>query len=409
MGMVSTDTRTDPRLRPSASPSRSSDDPRAQFDDKMEAVSRLAGGVAHQFNNLLTAILSTTDLALESPNLEAGLRQDLQDIREATLRAASITRQLLAFSGSQTLAISHANVNEVLSRLEPLLRHLLPPNVTLQIQASSIGIVETDSLRLEQVLITLVSNAVDASPKGGAITITAEDVESIPGTDSTTAREGPFTRITIADTGLGMAEHVRVRVFEPFYSTKESSGAGLGLGLASVYGTMQQLGGGVTVESALGVGTRVELYIPRVKTGVHPIVVDEPPADTAVPAEVVLVVEDEAIVRAPVCRTLRNLGYFVLEANNGEDALLVMQNYHAPIHLIITDVRMPEMNGPELVALLRDWYPRMKVLFISGYSNEYLEAQGGMVHGSAFLAKPFSMEELGTRVRQTLDTEWTAE
>ena len=377
---------------------------RQRFADKMEAVSRLAGGVAHQFNNLLTSILATADLALEAKDLTPQVRKDLEDIRDAGQRASAITRQLLAFSGSQSLQMRETDVNHLLAQLEPLLRHLLAPNVSLEIQTSVSRTIETDPVRLEQVILNLVANAVDALAHGGAITITAEDACEVPGTETTKPARGPHARITISDNGLGMDEQVRARVFEPFYSSRGLTSGGIGLGLASVYGTMQQLGGSVTIESGLGQGTQVQLYLPHEAAAVAaPPVVATPDEIAAVPAEVVLVVEDEPIVRAPICRMLRTLGYFVLEANNGEDALLVMQEYHSPVHLVVTDVMMPEMDGPALVATLRDWYPRMKVLYMSGYSNEYVEARGGEVNGAAFLAKPFSLGALGDRVREILD------
>ena len=380
---------------------------RLHFTDKMEAVGRLAGGVAHQFNNLLTSILATTDLALEAKDLPAQVRTDLEDIREAGRRASAITRQLLAFSGSQSLARRETNVSALLGQLEPLLRHLLTPKVSLQIQSHTAHTVDTDPVRLEQVILNLVANAVDALPHGGEIRITADDVDSVPGSETTSPSDAPHTRITIADNGLGMDEHVRARVFEPFFSSRGVNPGGIGLGLASVYGTMHQMGGGVTLDSSIGAGTRVDLYVPRfaAESAADTDAARAPDDSAAVPAEVILVVEDEPIVRVPICRMLRTLGYFVLEANNGEDALLVMQEYHSPIHLVITDVMMPEMDGPQLVAMLRDWYPRMKVLYISGYSNEYLEERGGQVNGDAFLAKPFSMQAISKRVRAILDAE----
>jgi two-component system, cell cycle sensor histidine kinase and response regulator CckA len=386
-------------------PEARSAEARQRFADKMEAVSRLAGGVAHQFNNLLTSILATADLALESKELPRQLRADLEDIREAGRRASAITRQLLAFSGSQSLAPHETDVNAVIAQLEPLLTHLMTPSTSLEIRPQSEGAIETDPVRLEQVILNLVANAVDAMPNGGTIRIHTDNVDSVPATETTSPAHA-HTRISITDTGIGMDEQVRARVFEPFFSARGMASGGMGLGLASVYGTMQQLGGGVTVQSSLGQGTRVELYLPRWLTPAAtpsslPAVEGEIPA---VPAEVVLVVEDEAIVRAPICRMLRSLGYFVLEANNGEDALLVMQEYHSPIHLVVTDVMMPEMDGPTLVAMLRDWYPRMKVLYISGYSDELIEERGGQIDGSAFLPKPFSLQVLNARVREILDT-----
>jgi CheY-like chemotaxis protein/nitrogen-specific signal transduction histidine kinase len=375
------------------------------FSNKMEAIARLGGGLAHQFNNLLTAILATTDLALATSDLTPSVRSDLEDIREAGRRATTITRQLLAFSGSQSMSPHPTNPNELIEQLEPLLKHVLPPNVSLELRLRSAATVEVDAVRLEQVILNLVVNSVDALSQGGSITITTRDVDGMPPTETQVGRWGACTEIIVADTGQGMDDATRLRIFEPFFSTKGSVGGGNGLGLASVYGTMHQLGGGIAIESELGQGTRVRLFVPHVaaekEAPVEPL-----PADAGmVPSEVVLVVEDEPIVRAPICRMLRNLGYFVLEANNGEDALSVMQDYHSPIHLVITDVLMPKMDGVQLVSLLRDWYPRLRVLFISGYSPQHVEAQGGAVHGGAFLQKPFSLNVLGRRVREILDEE----
>jgi len=380
------------------------------FANKIEAIARLGGGVAHQFNNLLTAILGTADLVLADPKLAPAVRADLNDIRDAAHRAAGITRQLLAFSGSQSVSLRPIDVNELLTQLEPMLSHVVPSNVSLKLRLESSGLVEADPIRVEQVVLSVVLNAVDAMGQGGSITVTTQDVNAIPGSDTQEAKAGAFTEIVVADTGYGMSDFVRARLFEPFFSTKSSDGGGIGLGLASVYGTMQQLGGGIVIESMIGAGTRVRLFLPRAKTAADAKVPAAPSATSGdgemVPSEVVLVVEDEPAVRAPICRQLRNLGYFVLEANNGEDALLVMQEYHSPIHLVITDVMMPEMNGAELVSMLRDWYPHMRVLFISGYSAQYLEARGGTVQGSAFMAKPFSLDDLSHRVREMLDVGW---
>jgi len=382
------------------------------FSNKMEAIARLGGGVAHQFNNLLTAILATTDLALATSDLTPSLRHDLEQIREAGHRAAAITRQLLAFAGSQSTSPRATNVNDLVAELEPLLKHVLPSNVSLELRLNAAESVMVDPVRLEQVILHLVVNSVDALSQGGTITIATRDVDGVPRSDTQEAKAGAFTEIAIADTGHGMDDVTRARVFEPFFSTKGQVGGGIGLGLASVYGTMHQLGGGIGIESELGAGTRVRLFVPRLAAG-QPTSAPPPRSDDngTVPAEVLLVVEDESVVRAPICRALRNLGYFVLEANNGEDALAVMQEYHSPIHLVITDVMMPEMDGAELVSLLRDWYPKLRVLFISGYSPHHLEHSGGggggggggIVHGSAFLAKPFSLELLGRRVREILD------
>jgi CheY-like chemotaxis protein len=375
-------------------------DAEQRFVEKMEALARLGGGVAQEFNNLLTAILATADLTLADPDLAASARKDLEDIREAGQRAATITRQLLAFSGSQSLSLRQTNINALLEQLAPLLAHVVPSNISLKLDLRASGAIEVDPARFEQVVLTLVMNSVDAMPEGGVLTVSTEDLHA-------------SIAVVVADSGRGMDEVTLARLFEPFHSTK-GVGGGRGLGLASVYGTVRQLGGSVDIESSQGSqgsqgkggGTRVRMFFPRVEAQLEESPAPAQATRVLTGGECVLVVEDERSVRAPICRQLRNLGYFVLEADHGEDALRVMQEHHAPIHLVISDVMMPEMDGPTLVGLLRSWYPRMRVLYISGYSSQYLNAQSGVVERHAFLAKPFSLEALAGRVREMLDGEW---
>ena len=371
------------------------------FANKMEVIARLGGGVAHQFNNLLTAILATTDLAASNSDISDALRSDLSDIRDAAQRAAGITRQLLAFSGTQSLSIRKVAVDELLHDLQPLLGHVVPNNITLKLDLNSGAVIDTDPVRFEQIVLNLVVNAVDALAHGGTITIGSRNVDGIAATATHRARTGEFVEIIISDTGMGMNEIAMAQLFEPFASAKWALGGGMGLGLASAYGTLQQLRGELEVETKADIGTHVRIFLPRSGQAIAVELSDGSP-----PVEVVLVVEDEPSVRAPVCRMLREQGYHVLEATNGEDALKVMQEHHAPIHLVITDVMMPEMDGAELVSLLRDWYPGMRVLFISGYSKQFLEARGDTVEGSAFLAKPFSLDAMARRVRELLDEKW---
>ncbi|MEX2178769.1 MAG: ATP-binding protein [Gemmatimonadaceae bacterium] len=369
-------------------------DDEERFVEKMEAMRRLGGGIAHEFNNLLTAMMATADLALESSDLPEPVRVDLRHIREAGRRAARMTRQLMAFSGSQTLVLRHADANHLIEQLRPLLHHVLPANITLRLDLKASGEVELDPARFEQAVLNLVFNAVDAMPDGGVLTVSTADSHD-------------FVVVVVADTGTGIDEITLSRLFEPFHSTKGPTG-GRGMGLASVWGTVRQMHGSIDIESGLGAGTRVRIFFQRVIPSVE--------LEFAAPAEVVrdgaggevvLVVEDEPSVRAPLCRTLRNLGYFVLEADDGESALKAMQDHHAPVHLVISDVRMPRMDGTELVGHLRAWYPGLRVLFISGYSPEYLAAQDGRtMDGSHFLAKPFGLDVLARRVREILDAEW---
>ena len=374
------------------------------FTNKMEVIARLGGGVAHQFNNLLTAILATTDLAASGAGISDALRADLGDIRDAAQRAAAITRQLLAFSGTQSLSLRKVAVDELLRELEPLLGHVVPGSITLRLDLQSGAVIDTDPVRLEQIVLNLVVNAVDALNDGGVVTIGSRNVDGIAATATHRARAGEFVEIIVSDTGMGMNDIAMAQLFEPFASSKWAVGGGMGLGLASAYGTLQQLGGELEVETKADVGTHVRIFLPRAAEQVPasaPISRDSPHA-----AEVILVVEDEPSVRAPMCRMLREQGYLVLEAANGEHALRVMQEHHAPIHLVITDVMMPDMDVSALVSLLRDWYPAMRVLFISGYSKQFLEARGDTVEGSAFLAKPFSLDSMARRVRELLDEKW---
>lgn len=372
-----------------------------RFAEKMEALARLGGGIALEFNNLLTAILATTDLALGNGSASASVAADLRSIRAAGQRATAMTHQLLAFSGTQAISLRDTDINKLVESLGPLLEHVLPSNVMLRVDLLGTGLVSLDPARMEQVLLNLVLNAVEAMPEGGLLTVSTENVHD-------------FVAVAISDSGPGMDEITLARLFEPFHSTKGTTG-GRGLGLASVYGSVRQMNGSTDVESRSGKGTRVRMFFPRVaesattesKRTSAPVTA---PAETRALSggEVVLVVEDEPNVRAPICRILRNHGYYVLEANNGKEALQVMGDHHAPVHLVVSDIMMPEMDGAELVALLRDWYPRMAVLFISGVSPEVLDAErASTVRNASFLAKPFELTELVRRVREVLDAEWT--
>jgi PAS domain S-box-containing protein len=367
-----------------------------RFAEKMEALARLGGGIALEFNNLLTAILATTDLALGSGNLSPSVATDLQSIRDAGRRATATTRQLLAFSGTQAVMLRETDINKLVEALGPLLEHVLPANVMLRVDLQATGLVRIDPSRMEQVVLNLVLNAVDAMADGGLLTVSTENVHD-------------FVAIAIADSGPGMDEITLARLFEPFHSTRGTTG-GRGLGLASVYGSVRQMNGSTDVESRSGKGTRVRMFFPRVtepKPASAPAMMLAE-TDELSGEEVVLVVEDEPNVRAPISRMLRYHNYYVLEASNGKEALEVMRDHRAPVHLVITDIMMPEMDGPELVAMLRDWYPRMAVLFISGVSPEALDADRAQtVRHASFLAKPFELTSLVRRARELLDAEWT--
>lgn len=376
-----------------------------RHSQKMDAVGRLAGGVAHDFNNILTAIIATADLAMGTPGLAAEVRADLETIRESGKRAAAITRQLLMFSRRQVVQTRPVDVNEVADSLEPMLKRLLPAKVEMTIRRASMGMIDADPTQIEQVMLNLVVNAGDAMPEGGTVAVATEDLDIVAGSmnGGRILPIGRYVVVRVMDSGIGMDEPTRSRIFEPFFTTKGEAG-GTGLGLATVYGIVEQLGGHILLESAPGKGATFEVCMPRLAHAPDmPVTRTAEQAGTA-GSEVILVVEDDTTVRVPICRALRQLGYFVLEANNGADALRVLQEYHAPVHLVVTDVMMPEMSGAELAALLRDWFPSMRVLFISGYSEEILASREVLAADVRYLAKPFTTQQLAITMRDLLNS-----
>lgn len=367
---------------------------------KMEAIGRLAGGVAHDFNNVLTAIIGTAELALMTDRLPAELTQDLETIRDAGRGGARLTRQLLAFSRKQVTQPRTFDPNDVIRQMQPLLRQLADGGVTLQTQLEADAVLQMDPVQLEQIVLNLVVNANDAMPAGGTITITTRTHQA-GANDHAEAQPETYCCLEVRDDGVGMDADTQARIFEPFFTTKKE-GQGTGLGLATVYGIVKQAGGHIHVESAPGAGSTFRVCLPTV----HPPVVTtgeyRVPGGAERGSEVVLVVEDEIAVRTAVCRELRSLGYYVIEAKHGEDALTLMQEHHAPVHLLITDLIMPEMGGAELVSTLRSWYPELRVVIISGYSRDVAKARGA-AEDAMFLPKPFSMEQLARTVRAALD------
>jgi PAS domain S-box-containing protein len=360
---------------------------------KMEAVGRLAGGVAHDFNNLLTAIIGRSELILGSLGEGTDARSDVQEIREAADRAASLTGQLLAFSRKQVLEPKTLDVNVVVAGLEKLLRRLIGEDVELvNIPAPKVGAVKADPGRLEQVVLNLAINARDAMPDGGRLTIGTADVE---------LAEGPHVLLEVSDNGVGMDAQTRSRAFEPFFTTKEP-GQGTGLGLSTVYGIVEQSGGHISVESELGRGTTFRIYLPRVE---GPI--DSPGLPTsAMPrkgSETVLLVEDERIVRTLVGKILEQAGYTVLAVDHPLAALETSERHEGPIDLVLTDVVMPQMGGHELAGRLSSSRPEAKVLYMSGYTESAALVNGANGNSVAFLQKPFTAASLAQKVREVLD------
>jgi PAS domain S-box-containing protein len=378
-----------------------------RMGQKMEAVGALAGGVAHDFNNLLTAILGYCNLMLDEVSKEDPLRQDLEEIRSAGERAAALTRQLLAFSRRQMLQPQFVDVNTLVRQLEKLLRRMLSEDVVLLTAlAPDLHTVKVDPASIEQVLVNLAVNSRDAMPDGGQLTIETANVDLDSGyaESHVPVIPGRYVMLAVGDTGQGIDATTKARIFEPFFTTKEQ-GKGSGLGLATVYGIVKQSGGYIWVYSELGHGTVFKVYFPVAESPAAPPRGQRNDADLRRQAwETVLLVEDEDAVRALAREVLRRQGYVVLEARHGVDALHLAERHPDDIHLMITDVVMPHMGGRELAERLCSVRRKMKVLFMSGYTDHALMNRA-LTAESSFLQKPFNPEALARRVRQILDAE----
>jgi two-component system, cell cycle sensor histidine kinase and response regulator CckA len=372
---------------------------------KVEAVGRLAGGIAHDFNNILTAILGTTQLLQRELGPKAPHYADVEEIRLAAERAADLTRQLLAYSRRQVLAPRVLDVNAVVLGLGHMLRRLIGEDVELiNALAPQLAPVRADPGQLEQVIVNLAINARDAMPGGGTLTIDTANFELDPAFARAHpgAVPGSYVRLRVRDTGTGMGAETRAHLFEPFFTTKPV-GKGTGLGLATVYGIVKQSGGYISVDSEPDRGTVFAIFLPRTSGTPEPAASTQSPAPPARGTETILLVEDEETVRTLSHRALSTLGYSVLAASSGAEALRVAERQPGPIHLVLTDVVMPELGGRELVRQLAALRPGMKVLYISGYSDEAIAQHGVLDPGTAFLQKPFTPDRLASRVREVLD------
>jgi two-component system cell cycle sensor histidine kinase/response regulator CckA len=370
---------------------------------KMEAIGHLAGGIAHDFNNLLTAILGYSELLTEQIGPDKPIGQDLREIMNAAQRAAALTQQLLAFSRRQVLAVAALDLNQVIGKLEPMLRRLLGERITIKTAfADSLRPVMADATHLEQVLINLAVNARDAMPEGGTLTIQTRDADLDAHYASTHAgaRPGAYALFSMGDTGMGMSREIQARIFEPFFTTKEL-GRGTGLGLAAVYGIVHQLGGYVWVESEPGRGTVFQVYLPETNQVVQ---TSSTPAAgmSASGTETILLVEDEDAVRAFIKTVLQRFGYTVWEAPSAEAALTLLDSANGPIHLLLTDVILPKMDGRELALRVTRSHPLTQVLFMSGYPERMATPQGFLESGVQLMEKPFTAQSLLARVRQVL-------
>jgi hypothetical protein len=370
---------------------------------KMEAVGRLAGGVAHDFNNLLMVISGYAEVILSKLDANHPLLEKGRAIQQAADRATTLTRQLLAFSRKQLLELKVVDVNTIVADMERLLRPLIGENIELVAElAPDAGHTRADAGQLEQVLMNLVVNAKDAMPYGGTLTVHTQKVmvDDDHRRGPTFIRPGAYVLLSVRDTGMGMDKETQSRIFEPFFTTKEL-GKGTGLGLSTVYGIVKQSGGYVLVQSEVGQGSTFQIYLPRVE----PAAEDHPaPALRAAcgGSETVLLVEDEESVRQLVRDTLAGNGYRVIEAENGEAGLAVAAKHDAAIDLIITDVVMPGMGGREMVKQLTQVRPAAKVLYLSGYTEDAVISEGTAESSTAFLQKPFTLQNLSRKVREVL-------
>jgi PAS domain S-box-containing protein len=375
------------------------------FAQKMEAVGRLAGGIAHDFNNLLTVIMGRADLVLSRLRGRDRLRRDLELILSASDSAASLTRQLLAFSRRQVLLPGVIDLNTVVVNVSTMLRWLIGEDIEVIIRlAPGLGPIKADPGQLEQVLMNLAVNARDAMPQGGQLTIETANVSLDKAYAQTHlgVKAGRYVRLRVQDSGCGMDDETQAHMFEPFFTTKEL-GKGTGLGLSTVYGIITQSGGHISVISAPGQGTGFTIDLPRIEDSPAILTAAVPQAAAPQGTETVLLVEDEGTVRSVAREVLQMVGYTVLEAATGEEALQQSTLHDSPIHLLVTDVVMPGMSGRELAERLTIDYPALGVLYLSGYTDEAIAHHGVLEAGIELLHKPFTPDALARRVREVLD------
>jgi PAS domain S-box-containing protein len=372
---------------------------------KMEAIGQLAGGIAHDFNNLLTVITGYSELSIKRLQSDDPLRRSLEEIKKAGDRAASLTRQLLAFSRKQVLQLKFLDLNEVVSDMEKMLRRLIGENIELRTALDQqLGSIKADPGQIEQVIMNLAVNARDAMPGGGKLTIETQNVY----VDEQYARKhlavspGPYVMVAVSDTGAGMDDQTQKHIFEPFFTTKEV-GRGTGLGLSTVYGIVRQSAGNIWVYSEVGRGTTFKIYLPRAEEEAQGYKRSVATEEALRGTETILLAEDEETLRKLAREVLEMYGYQVMESANGGAALLFCERHKGPIHLLLTDVIMPEMSGRELAIRLAGLRPEMKTLYMSGYTDTAIVHQGVLNEGENFIQKPFSPEALAQKVREVLD------
>jgi nitrogen-specific signal transduction histidine kinase/ActR/RegA family two-component response regulator len=376
--------------------------------EKMQAIGRLAGGVAHDFNNVLTVIMGYAQQLIDFPDANPdAVQNNASQIITASNRAAALTRQLLAFGRKQVLQPSIVNLNAIIADVDKMARRLISENVEMVARpAPKLGSIQADPGQIEQVLLNLLINARDAMPRGGMLTLETANVEldQAYADEHAGVHPGPHVMLAVSDTGVGMDAETQSHIFEPFFTTKEK-GKGSGMGLATVYGVVQQSGGHVSVYSEPGRGSTFKVYLPRTGELAEPL----PTSPAQQPAmrgkETILVAEDDRQVLDLAVAILKACGYHVLELENGNDAERMCQQHDGQIDLLLTDVVMREVSGPDLARRVQKVRPDIKVLFMSGYTDSVIVHQGVLDPEIAFLPKPFTPSTLAGRVRQVLDEE----
>ncbi len=374
-----------------------------QQAQKMESIGRLAGGIAHDFNNILTAIIGYSEIGLLSSSISDSIKEKFQVINESGRRAASLTEQLLLFSRKQILEMKDVKLDKIIVDMAKIINRLIGEDVSFEYKSKDVSSIWGDKGKLEQVIMNLAINARDAMPNGGFFRIEAEELTL----DSDAVQQmhdlepGNYIRIEAKDTGIGMSQETQDNIFEPFFTTK-GLGKGTGLGLSTVYGIIKQHKGDISVSSELGEGTSFIIYLP-VSKGKYVKKREKPLIDLPGGDETILVVEDEPNVRKFVVDVLDPLGYKLLGAASGEEALLVAHNHTGSIDLLLTDVIMPGMNGRELSDQLLEWQPELKTIYMSGYTDDAISHHGVLESGFVFINKPITPGSLAVSIRNVLD------
>ena len=375
-----------------------------RLSQRMEAIGELAGGVAHDFNNLLAVILGSADVAIDELPPEHSVTKKIETIRKAGSSAADLTRQLLAFSRQQLLQPRILDLKEVVDRALQLLRRLIGENIEIAISLEPLlGCVKADPGQLEQILLNLAVNARDAMPRGGKLTIGASNVEldNSYRDDHLVVIPGRYVMLAVEDTGCGMNRETQSRIFDPFFTTKEV-GKGTGLGLATVYGIVKQSGGYIWVYSELDKGTVFKIYLPLVEQSAQPVEKKQPETSLR-GSETILLAEDTDSLREMAKEYLESVGYTVIESASGRDALQKANEFDGAIHLLLTDVVMPEMSGSALAAELVSIRPGIRIIFTSGYTDDAIARQGILDPAAAFVQKPYRPKALARKIREVLD------